>query len=929
MGSSPTTPNTPSNQVPNNNIIRNISQSVQEREIVKTAPDLVVYLEGYPYLVNYFINDPNTKNTFTIVNFNDYITSFNTSYDVEMLVPNCSFTLVVPNYFKHLFVMPGGNNLIESMMQVQVFAKGYYMSNEGDTVLRRVFKGVVVNISYADNGKTLEISVQCHGSLHFLELMQVNLAPALMHNGTKEVHVTEFQSVMHSLNLYQIIAGIFLLSFQGASGFDVSSINQGKVDVGQFGQAVKKGYIAKWEAILANLAKDVHLYGTSYKDHAKFSALFKRSEVKGTQSKEELPDAQAYKAVDNEVAQASNIYYKKIRQYLPDNIISDITMLNNKIMSRMEALRHYVQMTNFEAYQDVDGKIIIKPPLYNLDVTYLGPRSTKTSTTGTNSTQTGTGYYSVVDPATEIFPDTNPFVVHLSEILTEQETEDETQVRKTRITCNGVFASDWTGVQQKDVMSVVDFIDVQKLQQFGLREEPSITVPWMTSGDKFYLWAYAVTELTRANLAYRTYTITIPLRPELKVGFPMFIPHKDMYGYIKSIGINYNVGSTATMTVTLVGLRRRVLIPTVQSTGGGHDYTAYTSAPNLVMKYTTAPPPQTQPQTNPNQSSSTQQSYFAPWYQELTQGGATQYGSLKPSTTSPADPKGVATTPIPAAPPTQNAGPQSGQSLLPSNQQLMVKMVRELQQPDFSIQQDTTYNSWQIQNDTGQVFGLPGVWPNNIKQRLVDQSYINDCRKTFPYTDDKGYELIGVLPWGRWQNLRTALLEFTTDGYITQTTDQSGNPSAPPDLAIATGTEALVFAGLGTPTATAQTANQLYNYLSQVNQAVTNDTVIVLKYTAGSTNDSQLLNTAQPDINNAIVQAEIANSTVTQTNQIDVLVTGSVAPTAATQAAFLAATTPNPSAALSPAPAPPAPTPPANNPQTQNLNTGQYKGTGS
>ena len=114
--------------------IRNISQTAQEREIIKTAPDLLVYFEGLPYMVNYFVQDPNTKSPYTIVPFNGFVTSFNAGYDTDLLVPSASIQLQVPNYQKHLFQMPGGNNLIQTMMQVQVFAKGYYFGNDGSTL---------------------------------------------------------------------------------------------------------------------------------------------------------------------------------------------------------------------------------------------------------------------------------------------------------------------------------------------------------------------------------------------------------------------------------------------------------------------------------------------------------------------------------------------------------------------------------------------------------------------------------------------------------------------------------------------------------------------------------------------------------------------------------------------------------------------------
>src|SRR5271157_68478 len=153
------------------NSIRNISQTAQEREIVKLAPDIIVYLDGTPYQLNYFVNDPLTGNSFTVVNFNDHVSSFQAGYDTDLMVPSASINLVVPNYQKFLYQMPGGNNLVRPMQQVQVYAKGYYLASTGDTVYRRVFKGLVSHVAYADDGKALQISIQCYGIMYMLELM--------------------------------------------------------------------------------------------------------------------------------------------------------------------------------------------------------------------------------------------------------------------------------------------------------------------------------------------------------------------------------------------------------------------------------------------------------------------------------------------------------------------------------------------------------------------------------------------------------------------------------------------------------------------------------------------------------------------------------------------------------------------------------------
>src|SRR5271156_4825877 len=185
--------------------IRNISQTVQEREIVKTAPDIVVFIDGLPYLINPYVNDPKSGNQSALVNFNDHVVSFSATYDTDAMVPNCSVGLQVPNYSKFLYQMPGGNNLLQTMAQIQVYAKSYFMAaGTGDTIYRRVFKGVTSYIGYNDNGKTLEVSIQCHGSLYLLEKMQTNIHPSSIASNASGVQQTVYQS-KYDGNCFEVI----------------------------------------------------------------------------------------------------------------------------------------------------------------------------------------------------------------------------------------------------------------------------------------------------------------------------------------------------------------------------------------------------------------------------------------------------------------------------------------------------------------------------------------------------------------------------------------------------------------------------------------------------------------------------------------------------------------------------------------------------
>jgi len=926
------------------NMIRNISQTAQERTIVKTAPDLVVYLEGLPYLLNYFINDPSSGRQYTLVNFNDYVTNFQASYDTDNLIPTCSFSLQVPNYQKYLFQMPGGNNLIQSMMQVQVFAKGYFFASDGSTVLRRVFKGVVSHIGYNDTGKMLEIGVQCRGILHFMELMQVDLSPAAQSSSNYQQVPTQTQ--LAYLNPYLMLLDMFVRA-TSTEGFYTNSLNggvsnlnlnngtatvpgdlpSGKVNQGAFAQAIQAGYIAKWQSILNNIRNDVHIYGLQYKDSPTTTGRTQDSSSKGTEDRVLLSDQAKQELSKTEVDQLQDFLYvtdttgnnpfPAIRQYTPDQSVSNVQLFNPTYVNRLEEIRHILRVLTYEGYQDINGKIIFKPPLYNLDVTYIG---TETSTT---PTQTG-GPSTPQNSLTEIYENNNPFVIQLDEIISEQETEDQAAIRMTRMT----VLDNWsTSIQMKghqELLTVVEYIDVGKLQKFGLREQPSAQCGFF-AGDKFGLFGYAASEVARANRGYRTYSCTIPLRPELKLGFPVFIPHRDMYGYLKSVSINYNTGGTATMTLMLDTLRRRPLIPTLHTDQNGAKTQIFTSAPNLVYRWTTgaAATAGTNDQVAPTNQSTAQAplqntSNTQPTQNQLTTGNQNVTGSQS-NQANPASLVGNPTT-LPLTP-DQAASPDQ-KSLITLRQQILGNT--------WGTETDSSVCSFRIQNDTyqrqkyttdgnGNVVASPDTnFPSNggifTKQRFVDQNYYHDIRRTIPFTDDKGYEVVAPFPWGRWISLRKAVKEMTQDGYIAAppTDPTTGQPLG--DTTTATNVNAFLFAGLGTPTVNNDTVNTLQSYLSGIQQAVQDNTIIVLQYNTAynpfpqtTPSDQQLLNAAQPDDSNIAVRQQLFGTETAGEQLIDVLVSGTIAPSKTTQESLLAtqSTIPTKNIGLTPSPSAP------------------------
>jgi hypothetical protein len=460
-------------------------------------------------------------------------------------------------------------------------------------------------------------------------------------------------------------------------------------------------------------------------------------------------------------------------------------------------------------------------------------------------------------------------------------------------------------------------------------------------GNKMTLFAHAVSETVRANRGYRTYTITIPMRPELKLGFPVFIPHKDMYAYIKSISVQYTVGGTATMTLTCDSLRRRVMINTPQTLGSGNStlpQSLYTSAPNLVIQWTKNSPNPTVP--DPSQSPSLA-NFNQNTGQLLSQG---QNGGVSRSGQNITNPVGQSQTLLhPATNPDGSKFEAPPENLkIYSNQSTNVASTA-------SMQTDSRYATYVVKNDGNKAQGTidPKTGQGFFTQkRIVDLSYLQALQgnpttmanSTIPYTDDKGYEVMAPFPWGRWLDLNTVIRQVTEQGWITPPTDANGNFTE--DLeeeATLQNAQAFLFAGLGTPTTTNDPPTQLITALNQntalvggslignsnnitqptqsgatnpvTGQSTTNTnptvnsttgnvpqqpdaTVIILHYDAsqpGSFASNSLLNAQQPE--NAFAEAQLKATQSGMQQLVNVLVSGSVAPTPAVQEALLATQT--------------------------------------
>lgn len=194
-----------------------------------------------------------------------------------------------------------------------------------------------------------------------------------------------------------------------------------------------------------------------------------------------------------------------------------------------------MQITGFEFYQDVDGDFVFKPPMWNLDTS-------------------GSRVYRIED----------------IDIINISFSEKEPQV--TYMTCKGSHFKNLGGTGLENEWGVRgQYIDYRLVAQFGWRPGTYETAYFNDPKSMFFS---AVNRMDVMNIGINSAQVTIPVRAELRPGYPVYIPYLDCYYYCNSFSHSHAVGGQCTTTLQLVGKRAKFFAPgrpaePIQGTTGG------------------------------------------------------------------------------------------------------------------------------------------------------------------------------------------------------------------------------------------------------------------------------------------------------------------------------------------------------------------------
>jgi hypothetical protein len=490
------------------------------RPTITNAPDAVVYINGESEV----IGCPQCTRTFDL---NKYITSIQLDLSVESAPGSASISLSIPRHSIDDFYFDG-NPIITTMMEVEIYAKGYYLV-EGMPQYYPVFWGLITEVGDNYSGGEHTVSINCSDILKWWELCNMNINPAFIGSSGQQGR-NLFGNVFNSTNPYDIIFTLANVSF-GDIVTGAGSMNAivRERNAGQNTDAALADMMLYWEKRFARMRSNLVLYGTNGVA-VRGETLFQRYSRDGVVDVAHLASTVVNEATGSpgDGTGGGQFAFNPAAQ----NVTSMKTVISNagqmnlwqaEYQTKLELANAAKEAIGFEFYMDVTGDIVFKPPFYNLDVLGNKPVS----------------WIQDID------------------VIDWNFSESESEV-VTQITMQGEYGGTVDFGLPQEVIPLTTVTDYHLLRKYGWRSHP-YNSEFMSDPQMMFLHGMDI--MDRLNARRHRATITIPMRPELRLGFPIYVAPKDQIWYISGISHNISFGGRATTALSLTARRSKFIAP--------------------------------------------------------------------------------------------------------------------------------------------------------------------------------------------------------------------------------------------------------------------------------------------------------------------------------------------------------------------------------
>jgi len=560
------------------------SWELGKQTIVRHTPDARVLINGQ---AEFAVCATCNKKT----DFNKYITSVTVDPSTDP-ISTASISLSIPRHQADVF-SHDGNYVLEPGLEVVIQMRGYFpvagyaakgqvdnfTDSEGSRTrgspleetpvypYYQVFRGVVTEASHEFSGGFYTASLSCANILHFWQYLYLSTNGSVFgaRSDDSSIQVDLRGHKFTGMSPYAIIYTLMRAGFGSAFGVNWTIAQETNISAidDSSGTSLYKHASLWWEKRWQESSMRLRMYGF---DGNLFNAytqswlglfnpggkgnrahtLINKFSVRNTEDKnfQATPDSVAlavkaigYKGTET-VAQVAGtdgmrLDAAKMQAYTFDlGSLGQVNLFESEYLSKLEIAQAALTITGFEFYQDVDGDIVFKPPFFNLDT--------------------------ADDP-----------VYRISDRDLISISESETEPEATYVKGSGSIFQNFTGVLSGEFGTREGkFVDWRLVAKFGWKETSFESHYYSNSKQMFIA---GIMRLDLANMESKSASITIPLRPELRPGYPVYVEHLDCYFYVKSLSHSFTPGSSCQTTLTCAAKRAKWLPPGLpdRSEGGG------------------------------------------------------------------------------------------------------------------------------------------------------------------------------------------------------------------------------------------------------------------------------------------------------------------------------------------------------------------------
>ena len=556
------------------------------RVCVQWTPDFLVYINGDTSL-------PGCADCRHNINIQEFVNSISVDFGVEPGASNCSISMAIPRHYGDS-IFRDGNTLLRPGLEVHVYFRGYFPMKGMTTPEARpvagvnlsdipqhpyypVFHGVVTSVSHEFSGGYHTATMTCNGMLHFWEKQKLSGTSGGSFFGARPVNsniqTTLTGHPMTGKTPYAIIYSLYRDTAGAADGVGFalnSQSNYGAVNT-TTRDPMYALTLEYWHRRFRGKIYNLRMHGASGQLFTSSAQAYlsmygaSSNSIGGSTGTATVSPSAGHEGINpftNDPVTLAGLRPRDPRgglnrqpvdtSFLPSNnensrfgldatqlqayptdigAYGAVNLWESTYESKMDIAGAVVNVSGYEFYQDADGDLVFKPPLYNLD---------------TSSSRV--------------------YRIEPEDIVSISFTESEPAATYAIIK-GGVFQNMKGVVDESELGTRSTYIDYKLVAQFGWIETSVESTYYNNAKSAFY---FAINHLDRINAGVNGASVTIPLRPEIRPGYPVYIPHIDCFYYVTSVAHAMNLGSECTTTLTLTARRRKFFAPGNTANVGTH-----------------------------------------------------------------------------------------------------------------------------------------------------------------------------------------------------------------------------------------------------------------------------------------------------------------------------------------------------------------------